>query len=82
MMDLEALDRHDDHYKKAVIEPIRIMRVFFTPAEFVGYLKGNILKYRLRIGLKGNEEDAKADMDKIRVYEEWLEKYQKERNIL
>lgn len=72
MMDLEALDRHDDHYKKAVIEPIRVMQVFFTREELVGYLKGNILKYRLRFGLKGDDADVAADLDKIKVYEEWL----------
>lgn len=82
MMDLEALDRHDDHYKKAVIEPIRVMQVFFTREELVGYLKGNILKYRLRLGLKGADAGAMADMDKIKVYEDWLEKAKQGQPIL
>lgn len=68
----EALNRHDDHYKQSVVEPIRVMQVFFTREEFMGYLKGNILKYRLRLGLKGSDADAASDLDKIKVYEEWL----------
>lgn len=81
-MDLEALDRHDDHYKQTVVEPIRVMQVFFTREEFLGYLKGNILKYRLRLGLKGSDADAASDMDKIKVYEDWLEKAKQGQPIL
>lgn len=64
---------HDKHYREAVVEPIRVMQALFSHDEFIGFLKGNILKYRLRAGHKGGDEEMKSDLDKIHVYEEWLE---------
>ena len=40
------------HYKNAVVEPIEIMRQMFTKEEYQGFLKGNILKYRMRLDRK------------------------------
>jgi hypothetical protein len=64
---------HDKHYRNAVVEPILVMQALFSHDELVGFLKGNILKYRLRMGHKGTEEDMKADYDKLCVYEMWLD---------
>jgi hypothetical protein len=64
---------HDKHYRNAVVEPILVMQALFNHDELVGFLKGNILKYRLRLGHKGTEEDMKADYDKLCVYEMWLD---------
>lgn len=64
---------HDKHYRNAVVEPILVMQALFSHDEFIGFLKGNILKYRLRMGHKGTEEDMKADYDKLCVYEMWLD---------
>lgn len=64
---------HDKHYRNAVVEPILVMQDFFSREELIGFLKGNILKYRLRMGHKGSEEDMTADFDKICVYEMWLD---------
>lgn len=64
---------HDKHYRDAVVEPILVMQALFSRDEFIGFLKGNILKYRLRMGHKGTEEDMKADYDKLCVYEMWLD---------
>lgn len=63
---------HDKHYRDSVVEPILVMQAFFSREELIGFLKGNILKYRLRAGHKGTAHDMKADIDKIRVYEKWL----------
>lgn len=63
---------HDGHYRDAIVEPILVMQAFFSREELIGFLKGNILKYRLRAGHKGTAHDMKADIDKIRVYEKWL----------
>lgn len=60
---------HDAHYKECVLEPILVMQETFTHEELVGFLKGNILKYRLRMGHKDN---VQKEMDKIKRYEEWL----------
>ena len=64
---------HDKHYRNAVVEPILVMQALFTHEELIGFLKGNILKYRLRMRHKGTEEDMKADYDKLCVYEMWLD---------
>lgn len=65
--------KHDKHYRDAVVEPILVMQSLFSHDEFIGFLKGNILKYRLRAGHKGTKEEMQADLDKIRVYEKWLD---------
>lgn len=72
---------HDKHYRDSVVEPILVMQALFSHDEFIGFLKGNILKYRLRAGHKGGEEEMKADIDKIHVYEEWLERAKKGERI-
>lgn len=64
---------HDKHYRDSVVEPILVMQDFFSHEELIGFLKGNILKYRLRAGHKGTKEEMQADLDKIRVYEKWLD---------
>ena len=35
------------------MEAIDVIRASLSPEEFAGYLKGNVLKYRLRAGDKG-----------------------------
>ena len=67
-------DKHDKHYLEAVVEPIKVMEKMFTKEELKGFIKGNILKYRLRMGHK---DDIQKEMDKIRVYEQWLTKLER-----
>ena len=69
----DAVTRHDKHYRDAVVEPILVMQALFSRDEFIGFLKGNILKYRLRVGHKGGDREMQCDLDKIRVYEMWLD---------
>lgn len=71
--DVKEDTMHAKHYRNAVVEPILVMQDCFSREELIGFLKGNILKYRLRMGHKGTEEDVKADYDKICVYEMWLD---------
>lgn len=61
---------YDDHYQKE-IQPIELMQMVLSPEEFIGYLKGNIIKYCERAGLKQNEPASK-DMNKAKRYKEWL----------
>lgn len=51
---------------------IDIIRATLTPEEFAGYLKGNVLKYRLRAGEKG---DPVEDLGKAAKYRAWLYQY-------
>jgi len=46
------------HYKAGGIETIDFIQAKLTREEFIGYLKGNALKYASRVGKKGN-----ADID-------------------
>lgn len=49
------------HYKDMPIQPLTLMCVILTPEEYIGYLKGNIIKYSMRAGHKvGTDDAAKA----------------------
>ena len=58
-----------DHYKNMVVQPWEVMASIMTREEFIGFLKGNIIKYSLRAGKKlGANDDghkAKHYMDKL-----------------
>lgn len=56
------------HYETAH-QPIETMQANMTPEEFVGFLKGNIIKYACRCGRK---DAPKKEAAKIRQYAEWL----------
>ena len=71
--DTQEYTMHDKHYRDSVVEPILVMQDFFSHDELIGFLKGTILKYSLRAGHKGTKEEMQADLDKIRVYEKWLD---------
>ena len=47
-----------NHYKDMPIQPWHIMEAVLTPEEFIGFLKGNIIKYSLRAGRKDGSDDA------------------------
>lgn len=67
---IELIDedvKHDAHYKACTIEPWEIMEKNFTKEEFIGFLKGNIVKYILRE--KGQDLE---DCDKIANYAQKL----------
>lgn len=78
---LKMFENNIKHYRETVVEPILVMQALFSHDEFIGFLKGNILKYRLRAGHKGGEKGMKSDLDKIYVYEEWLERAKKGERI-
>lgn len=57
------------HYQIAEVQPIEIMQMYLTPEEFRGYLKGNIIKYMLRLGYK---DAVLREVDKACQYMKWL----------
>ena len=71
---VQEVGKHDKHYLESVVEPIKVMEKLFTKEELKGFIKGNILKYRLRMGHK---DDIQKELDKIRVYEQWLVKLER-----
>ncbi|MFG9650956.1 DUF3310 domain-containing protein [Pseudomonas aeruginosa] len=64
---------HPQHYKLFPdMEAFDVIKASLSPAELSGYLKGNVLKYRLRAGEKGPAEKciAKAEWYKARLFEQ------------
>ncbi len=47
------------HYKKGDVECIEAIRASLTKEAFMGYLKGNALKYLWRYETKDGKEDVK-----------------------
>ena len=63
---------HPPHYNNGHIECIEAIEAMLTPDEFVGYLRGNSLKYRWRFRYKTKPIE---DLRKARWYEERLISY-------
>ena len=62
------LINHPPHYNKGEIECIDAIEAMLTEEEYVGYLRGNSLKYRWRFRYK----DGKQDLEKANWYENRL----------
>ena len=61
------------HYKDMPMQPWELMAVVLTEEEFIGYLKGNIIKYSLRNGKKDSDDAGKLwhykqKLDEVRGY--------------
>ncbi|MEA4835171.1 MAG: DUF3310 domain-containing protein [Anaeromusa sp.] len=57
------------HYQIGSLQPIEIMQEIMTPEEFVGYLRGSVLKYGLRLGRK---DDRVVDARKAAQFSKWM----------
>lgn len=61
---MELFPKADDlqvsgnHYKDMGIQPWTVMEAILTREEFIGYLKGNVIKYAMRQGKKEGSHDA------------------------
>ena len=71
-VDTEGTPDKATHYKGAV-EPLEVMAKLLNKDEFIGFLKGNIIKYSYRAGRKQGESGEK-DRNKFLVYSDWLHK--------
>ena len=56
---------HPEHYTAGSIECIDAIEAALTPEQFIGYCRGNALKYLWRMGLK---VDKVQDGEKARWY--------------
>jgi hypothetical protein len=65
------------HYKDMEVQPWDVIEAVLTHNEFVGFLKGNIIKYALR---QGRKEGATDDADKAMHYAAKLKEVQGEFN--
>ena len=57
------------HYKDMAMQPWDVMQAVMTHEEFIGFLKGNIIKYSMRDGKK---EGARYDSTKAAHYKQKL----------
>ena len=57
------------HYQQMEIQPWDVMEDLLTQEEFIGYLKGNLIKYGMRQGRKLGSDDA----EKYKAYKEKLD---------
>lgn len=58
------------HYNSLPIQPIELMEATLTREEFLGYLKGNMIKYAMRAGRK---DETQKDINKYNQYKEFYE---------
>ena len=58
------------HYKDMGIQPWAVMEAVLTREEFIGYLKGNVIKYAMRQGKKvGSDDSNKARHYSVKLAE-------------
>lgn len=53
-----------NHYKDKAVQPWDAMASCMSKEEFVGYLRGNIIKYTMRC----NDKGGKQDLEKAQHY--------------
>lgn len=61
---------NEKHYEGS-IQPIEFMQAQMSKDEFIGFLKGNVIKYVSRAGKKSSATML-SDLTKARRYLEWL----------
>ena len=70
--DNKAKNPNSKHYELwENFEDINVTKLTLTDEEYKGFLKGNILKYRLRVGKK---DDVLKEIEKIKDYQRELNK--------
>lgn len=68
---------HPSHYTQGEVECIDAIKASMTKEEFLGYLKGNAMKYLWRYRSKKNPQE---DLQKANWYLWYLQKMVDERN--
>lgn len=58
------------HYNSLPVQPIELMEAMLTREEFLGFLKGNMIKYAMRAGRK---DETKKDVNKYNQYKAFYE---------
>lgn len=58
-----------EHYRTGGIECIHAMREALGDEQFIGYLRGTLMRYNWRLGKK---DEAGVEAEKMAVYTGWL----------
>lgn len=64
----------DQKHYQGLIQPIELMQELLSHKEFVGFCKGNMIKYAYRAGRKEGES-GKKDKEKYEAYKEFLNRF-------
>ena len=64
------------HYRDMVVQPWEVIQAVLSRAEFIGYLRGNIIKYIMRQGKKEGSDDAGKLKHYIEKYKEVISQYE------
>lgn len=67
---------HNKHYEEMPVEPLDLMKSVLTQEEYIGFLKGNLIKYAMRAGHKEGCS-VSEDVDKFEAYKGFLNDYLK-----
>jgi hypothetical protein len=62
------------HYVSMAVQPWEVMEAVMTREEFIGFLKGNIIKYSMRQGKKEDSDDVgklQHYMAKLKQVQSW-----------
>ena len=62
------------HYVSMAVQPWEVMEAVMTREEFIGFLKGNIIKYSMRQGKKEDTDDVgklQHYMVKLKQVQSW-----------
>lgn len=60
-----------NHYKDMTVQPWAVMQAVLTTEEFIGFLKGNVIKYSMRQGKKeGSTDDAEKALHYLQKLKE------------
>lgn len=62
-----------NHYVNKTVQPWQAMEAWMTHEEFVGFLRGNAIKYLARCGDKGGVEDLKKSRHYLERLIEFIE---------
>ena len=69
---------HPSHYNQGQTECIDAIEAMLSVEEYIGYLRGNSMKYRWRFRYKNGFED----LSKAQWYEQRLVKFMEDHNVL
>lgn len=68
-----AIQIGGDHYKTMAVEPWYAMKSWLTPEEYIGFLRGNIIKYHARAN--SGKECKNTQLLKAGHYQKQLEEF-------
>lgn len=68
-MSADDLQFGGTHYKDMAVQPWAVMESVLTREEFIGYLKGNVIKYAMRQGKKDSPDAEKCQHYAMKLQE-------------